>query len=911
MNELETFFRISFHFQYNLNYEGGRGDGSLMFIARRSKILFSFSLSCLLCFIYNNMLAQKPAIAISDFKKWYFPCDPILSNNGKVASYLIYNKPQNGSTQIIVDLKDGRRKEMVNVSDCRFSTDSRFFYCLGDSQQLIILNLTSFTEDIVPLVKKYDEFTSGNDNFLVFLQNTDSAKLTIKGKMVRSYLNVYDYWISGDKSCFFINRRVDSTSFELEKINLLNHFSTIIYKGRSPYGVVVDRKGDQIVFCTDNESGKSFWYYNGKSMRSATAVSPVVKSDSGLVVSNLVNFGYGGDFVFCMLAKEKKSDGNADQPLTNFLGLKIFSYADPVLKSDSLAEGVGANGFVAVWYLKKDSIVQVQQKGEYMINTTDTSRFRLLYRELGHSGEWNWNESSIPTRAVLDLYDGSRKVFSGKNDRNTGYVLSPYGKWMVYFDVEAQSYFSYNLETGIRRNLTENARAKWTTYDNDDIPMAKYQIIDLAKFSPDGQTVYLYDQFDIYQVDLYGKYEPINLTNGIGRDSSIVFRFAFPPDNGVKGRILLTAFNRLTKEDGFYSVKKGNSRSLRKLIMQNAVFTGPQESKYFARVMPVKARDANVFLVERMDARNSPNVFATRDFVNFHPLSDIHPEKNFNWLTSELINFRTIEGKNCQGILYKPENFDPTKKYPVIFHYYEKMSECLNLFIRPDVCEGPINIPYFVSNGYLVFTPDIHFTIGYPGRSSYNTVIAAANFLSGFPYVDSSRMGLQGHSFGGFQTNYIITQTDKFAAACSAAGFTDFISAYGSIIKSGYSRQGQYELKRDRIGATLWERPDLYIENSPVLCINKIKTPLLIMHNMADNDVPVAQGIEFFTGLRRLGKVSYLLQYRRYGHVVFRDAAVDYTQKMMSFFDYYLRGGNLPSWMTDKRIQILSLKVDQ
>ncbi|GGB24038.1 hypothetical protein GCM10011511_54930 [Puia dinghuensis] len=300
-----------------------------------------------------------------------------------------------------------------------------------------------------------------------------------------------------------------------------------------------------------------------------------------------------------------------------------------------------------------------------------------------------------------------------------------------------------------------------------------------------------------------------------------------------------------------------------------------------------------------MTAEQSMNLFLTTDFSHYTRISNIFPERNFNWLTTELVTWKTFDGTIDQGILYKPENFDPHKKYPMLIHYYERKSDNLHNFIRPEPSNSELNIPFFVSHGYLVFTPDIHYKVGRPGKSAYNAIVSGALYLASRSYVDDKKMGLQGFSFGGFETNYVITHSHLFAAAMSVSGMSDFISAYGSIIYDGTSRQRQYELYRDRMGTTPWQRPDLYIENSPVLRADKVTTPLLMMANTEDANVPVQQGIEFFTALRRLGKKVWMLQYDGENHnLAGQLAKKDLTERMFQFFNYYLKGEPAPKWMT-------------
>jgi dipeptidyl aminopeptidase/acylaminoacyl peptidase len=251
--------------------------------------------------------------------------------------------------------------------------------------------------------------------------------------------------------------------------------------------------------------------------------------------------------------------------------------------------------------------------------------------------------------------------------------------------------------------------------------------------------------------------------------------------------------------------------------------------------------------------------------------------------------------------LYKPENFDSTKKYPVIVHYYEKKSERLNQYIFPGYSDGDINIPYFVSNGYLVFMPDIQYTIGKAGRSAYNSIVGAGEYLATLPWVNANKMGISGHSFGGFETNYVITHSNLFTAAFSDAGPSNLVSHYGSYeLYTGVSLQSFNEREQIRMGANLWERPDVYIDNSPVFEADKITTPLLMVCNKLDDIIHFDQGVQLFTALRRLGKKAWMLQYDSERHSIMQEKnLMDLTIRASQFFDHYLKGAPAPKWMLD------------
>ena len=283
-------------------------------------------------------------------------------------------------------------------------------------------------------------------------------------------------------------------------------------------------------------------------------------------------------------------------------------------------------------------------------------------------------------------------------------------------------------------------------------------------------------------------------------------------------------------------------------------------------------------------------------------LSSLNPQQsNYYWGTSELYKWKAFDGKPAEGILYKPENFDPKKKYPVIFYFYETHTNTLHDYIDPTPTGSRLNISFFVSRGYLVFSPDIRYKVGYPAKSAYNYVVSAAKDLAKKPWVDGKNMGIQGQSWGGIQVAQLITMTDIFKAAWAGAPVANMTSAYGGIRwESGANRQFQYEKTQSRIGATLWQKPQLYIDNSPLFHLPKVKTPLVIMANDADGAVPWYQGIELFTAMRRLGKKVWMLNYNGEAHnLVERKNKKDIQVREQQYFDWLLKGEKPPKWIVD------------
>jgi dipeptidyl aminopeptidase/acylaminoacyl peptidase len=290
------------------------------------------------------------------------------------------------------------------------------------------------------------------------------------------------------------------------------------------------------------------------------------------------------------------------------------------------------------------------------------------------------------------------------------------------------------------------------------------------------------------------------------------------------------------------------------------------------------------------------------NFTNARKLSDATPQQSeYRWGTAELVDWRSADGDVLQGVLYKPDDFDPSKKYPMMVYFYERLSDNLHGHVVPAAGSSSINISFYVSRGYIVFTPDIPYRIGYPGESAFNAIVPGVLSVLSRGFVDEQRVGVQGHSWGGYQIAYLITKTDIFRAAEAGAPVANMVSAYGGIRwESGMSRMFQYEKTQSRLGGTLWETPMRYIENSPIFWADKVNTPLLMMHNDEDGAVPWEQGIEYFVALRRLGKPVWMLNYNGEAHGL-RKAVTrkDWAVRMQQFFDHYLLEAPAPVWLEE------------
>ena len=490
------------------------------------------------------------------------------------------------------------------------------------------------------------------------------------------------------------------------------------------------------------------------------------------------------------------------------------------------------------------------------------------------------------------------------------------GKWRVGYNYADSCWYSLNVPAGEMKNITKDIPVNFYDESNDrPMPAEPYRG---TTFLSDN-TVIIPDKYDYWKIDLEGKRLPVNFTNGVGRANKRTLRAMDLNNDTLEFRkggidinrpIYLSTFNEKTKMDGVYELLGAN-----KILGTPANVKNAKAPKYGAKINLLTEQPAYFgafaiwndktpkFAYTKGRFETGVNVWFTADkFVTEKQLSDINPQqREYNWGTAELFSWKTADGIDAEGIIFKPEDFDPNKKYPVMIYFYEKNSETLYMPRVPAPSRSTVNIPMFVSNGYIVFVPDMYYKDGHPGKSAMKSLMPAVEKLEKeFSWIDGSKMAIQGQSWGGYQVAYIITQTDKFAAAGAGAPVSNMTSAYGGMRwGSGMTRQFQYEQTQSRIGKNLWDGFDLYVENSPLFFAPAVKTPVLIMHNDRDGAVPWYQGIEFFTGLRRLGKVAWLLQYNDEDHnLVERKNAKDLSIRLQQFFDHYLKGAPMPKWMT-------------
>ncbi|HWC95162.1 MAG TPA: prolyl oligopeptidase family serine peptidase [Candidatus Sulfopaludibacter sp.] len=611
----------------------------------------------------------------------------------------------------------------------------------------------------------------------------------------------------------------------------------------------------------------------------------------GFAISDKGNLSFskdGGHLYFGVAVPVPEKVADADASTDDKAVVDLWSYKDDYIQPIQKVRAARDRDrtFVASYAIAGHKLQQLADTELDTVTPSENPQFILGTDDRAYRRAQDYDER-FSDAYIVDSATGTRKLISKK--ARGGLSWSPSGRYLLAFD--GKDWNSISVPDGKSVNLTGSLPAKFWNEETDtpSTPGSYGQ----PNWTKDGKSILLVDQYDVWRISPDGTGAK-NLTGGYGRAHNLRFR-PVRTENDPRERwidpakpLLLQAENLKTWESGFFrgSMEGGEPKQL---LMSKKSYS-----------VPVKAKDADVYLLTGQTFNEFPDLLVTDgSFKEMRKVSNVNPEKaQFVWGTSELVAYKNADGVALSAALYKPENFDPKKQYPMIVYIYEKLTQNVNHFVNPAPGHS-INITYYVSNGYLVLTPDIVYTTGYPGQSALKCVLPAIQAVVDKGFVNEKAIGIQGHSWGGYQIAYMVTQTNRFRAAEAGAPVADMISAYDGIRwGTGIPRQFQYEHTQSRIGGSIWEYPTRYIENSPIFWADRVQTPLMILQNDADDAVPWYQGIEYFLALRRLGKEVYLFNYNgEPHHINKRPNQKDYTMRMQQFFDHYLKGAPAPDWM--------------
>jgi dipeptidyl aminopeptidase/acylaminoacyl peptidase len=888
-----------------------------------------------------NIYAQKQQLDHAVYDNWKSLVNTSVSEDGSMVAVLI--SPQVGDTTLYIkDTRNDRTLTVERVKNYKLFNNGRWTVAIikapyaerrqamidkkkpDDVPQdsLVIVDNRTFAIHKISGVKSFKtaQFPETHVAYTLTLPKDTTTKKNSKAKDILllrnlltqredSFRNAKEHLFNKYDNSFAVTIQPDKKD-TLEQpgvwfVNLKENTRKCISNEKVSYkSLSFDEPGNQLVYLatadTSNVKQKVYdlrYYFIGAD----SAVILANKEASGLPENWIFNENASPSF-----SKDSKrilvgaapAQAPKDTTIVDFemARLDIWHWKDPLTPPQQQVEmrrELNRTYIGLVYPGKNNRFIPLANEEMPNVSIADEGdgRYALLWSDKPYKLESQWDISTKLDAWVKDLQTDS--LYELPRPLLGRPFLSPKGNYTYWWNEIQRHWFVYDNKTHSIRNMTENIPVNfWNEQHDTPSPVGPYGA---PAWGEQDTYILINDAFDIWKIDPTGIKKPENITLQAGRNDSITFRYVktdpekrFIEANDV---LLLSSFNNINKERGFYTLSMKGRNPLKKRTVEKFTFTGLE-----------KAKKNDLIVYQKSNFNTSPDLYVTRDFwKTSEKLTNINPQmKDYNWGTAELFSWTSFTGVPLQGILYKPEDFNPTKKYPVMIYFYEKHSEDLYQWFTPAPSRSTINIPFFVSRGYIVFTPDIHYTIGQPGKDAYNSIVAGAEALAQNEWVDRDNMAIQGQSWGGYQVAYLVTQTNMFKAAGAGAPVSNMTSAYGGIRwETGRSRQFQYEQTQSRIGSTLNDSLQLYINNSPLFFVDKVETPLLIMHNDKDGSVPWYQSIELFMMLRRLGKPAWLLQYNDEGHnLMQRRNTKDLSIRLQQFFDHYLKGEPAPVWMT-------------
>jgi dipeptidyl aminopeptidase/acylaminoacyl peptidase len=590
--------------------------------------------------------------------------------------------------------------------------------------------------------------------------------------------------------------------------------------------------------------------------------------------------------------------------------LVLWHWKDPRLQSQQLVQEQQDRtySYLSEYRLTDNKFVRLSDDALRQVTLLPHDRYAYGVDSRDYDQQASYDGRRYADIYTVDLRSGARSVALKKALQFSG-LPSPDGKQLLYWGDDA-NYWTLDLATGQKRNVTREVPVTFANTDDDhnNIVPPPRPVMAWAK---DGSAVLLSDGWDVWRVPVGASGRALNLTTD-GRKNQIryqrLYAFANGSSIGRGGRgtraagfgieegvdltkpLYFSTYGEWTKREGLSRVEPGKIGAT-SLVWDDASYAF------------TKAKDADVYIYTRQTSQQFPDYYvASPDFRSGRRVTDANPQqKDFAWSSgARLIKYVSDKGDTLQGALYLPANYEPGKKYPLLVTIYEKRSQLLNSYVTPSETSTP-NRSIYTSRGYAVLDPDIVYRVNDPGMSAVWCVLPAVRAAIATGAIDSTHIGLWGHSWGGYQTAFLVTQTNMFHAAVAGAPLTDMVSMYSSIYwNTGGTNQGIFEASQGRFKGNFIQNYDAYIRNSPAFHADKVTTPLIILHNDKDGAVDFNQGITYYNTLRQLGKDVILLEYIGENHGLQRPVNMkDYAVRMREWFDYQLKGATPADWIVN------------
>jgi dipeptidyl aminopeptidase/acylaminoacyl peptidase len=860
-------------------------------------------LLCTLALSVHSVSAQKKTLDQEAYQSWQRINNKSLSYSGKWISYdevFQDEEKENKKQTIIQQAPKGKRLVLDDISDLKFIGKKDWIqYSKNDST--LLQNLKTGVKKLWK-TKHYTNALQGTD-FLYY-----SRPETLKGDFFLQRLVFYNLesqdsvFVNNIKSSRFLkNQAIVYVQIEKDraylKYGIPGGKEETLYSARATdFGdFQLNEKQNGGTFTLKGTNSTDFnmvYYFNltNKSTKPVFNYDDVLLKNPDFSISKTA-YGLNQQSTFIALVVNSNKGQENTQIARSNIEIWRSNQGSMERRQEMLRNSKTLPSEAKFLYdIKNKKVVKVASVGQFdQVIIPESGNFKGVFaldkKPYAIEVDWTFNERS-------DLYwiDAStgqaRKVLTGVFGSPSS---NPQGTFAVLYDEKQKSWMVFDSETMQFKNIS--SQIPFPVFDQNVDMACANTAFGLAGWLNNGNTVVLYDQYDLWAIDLTNQKKAYCITEGFGRKNNIELRYnenGFIGDLDHRESITLVGFDTVHKSKGVYQLTNKNSIT--------KVFANPD---YNVKIETVSADNSTVLFTKESYTVFPDLWWGTASFGSQQKITDLNPQqKTYAWGTARVLTWKSFSGKENQGNVYLPENYQSKKTYPVIVHFYEKHTQDFNVYQAPEVSTSNINIPTLVSQGYIVFQPDVHYRYGDPGNSVYNDVISGVEYLIAQGMTEKGKIGIQGHSFGGYQTSFLLTKSDLFSCAIVGSGVSNFTANYPVMRSNGISTMFKYEADQYRMGSSLYDNLQGYIENSTIFAAKNIKTPVLIFHNDNDRAVPYQEGQSLFFALRRLGKTALLVNYKKEGHTL-EDAAnkKDWTIKMQQYFDYYLKGSDKPNWM--------------
>ncbi|MGX9463480.1 S9 family peptidase [Shewanella sp. A14] len=921
------------------------------------KLLTLIPLALCLSFSAHGATAPR-ALTIDDIMHFETLQKPVISDNGKVMA--VQAKPDRGDSHALVRFTDNSKQyQIAHGTNVNVSADGRFV--LATLEATLLARETEKSDDLPHSVMLLNTDNGTQQQF----DNVDSASfsddgryLLVKFKPIKADAEedkaTQDKEVNADVDKADVGTDVTVIKLASDEQLLLKNVTRFAFDQSGLYLVVLQNQQsihEVVLVNLDVLTTKSLYHSDEQQMEALaishdgryvavtqgdasverygrehslllfnirTAKQQTFSRDDGWTYNQHSSLQFSKDnqrlFVGRVphvaqqveLADYKQAeDVYNPKIITGKKQLRIWHGDDPKIKPHEVKEYAKelTRTYLAVLHLDTNKMVQLADLAVPDVTYGEQQNYLLASSDIPYQKMITW-AGFYRDVYVVNVNTGKKQQILTQQPSDAMPTLSPHAKYLAYY--QQGNVYLFDVTSGRKTNLTHSIMTPFADEDHDYPSTAPGY--GFGPWLADDSGITVYDKYDVWQFNT-ASYKGFMLTNGEGRKQKTQFRVVglvkekrLPAVIHQGNELLLQGYSHVTKADAFFNATVGQS-GVRRLTESNSKLS-----------LLARAKKANTVVFSKQRYDLYPDLYSADivDIQTANKLTDLDAQRDaFNWGRAELVHWRDGDGIKMDGVLIKPTNYQAGKQYPTLVYFYRFMSDRLHAFPDMKLNHRP-NFAWYADNGYAIFLPDIRFEIGYPGISSVKALTAGVQKLIEMGVSDPNAVGIQGHSWAGYQSAYAVTQTNIFKAVVTGAPVSNMTSAYSGIRHgSGLARQFQYETGQSRIGESLFKAPQKYIENSPIFYADRIQTPMMIMFGDKDDAVPWEQGVELYLALRRAGKDVVFLQYEDEPHHLKKyPNKLDYSIKMKQYFDHYLKGAQAPDWLRQGEAYQEYKKVD-